>query len=135
MARVARPKKKPLRVLVCGSREYRDHDHVFAVLDAIHARTPIGVVINGGASGADSLGRNWAADRGVEWFTVHADWSLGPSAGPLRNQQMLELGDGPPDLVVAFPGNKGTADMVNRATLQLGAKKVFHAKPNGPLTP
>jgi hypothetical protein len=31
----------------------------------------------------------------------------------MRNQAMLDYGK--PDLVVAFPGGKGTADMVRRA--------------------
>lgn len=43
-----------------------------------------------------------------------ADWDgLGRKAGPIRNQRMLD--EGKPDLVVAFPGDKGTADMVRRA--------------------
>jgi YspA, cpYpsA-related SLOG family len=128
--------QKPLRVLVCGGRDYHRPEHVYDTLDAIHARTPIGEIITGGATGADSLGRNWAADRTVEWTTVRADWKThGDAAGPMRNQVMLDLPEGPPDLVVAFPGGNGTRDMVNRATLQLGAKKVFQAKPDGPLTP
>jgi hypothetical protein len=38
---------------------------------------------------------------------------FGRSGGPKRNQQMLE--EGKPDLVLAFPGGRGTADMVRRA--------------------
>lgn len=42
-----------------------------------------------------------------------ADWERnGRAAGPIRNRQML---DGKPDLVIAFPGGKGTADMVAEA--------------------
>lgn len=37
----------------------------------------------------------------------------GKAAGPIRNQLMLD--DFKPDLVVAFPGGKGTADMVKKA--------------------
>lgn len=37
----------------------------------------------------------------------------GKSAGPIRNQTMLD--DGKPDLVLAFPGGRGTADMVAKA--------------------
>ena len=45
---------------------------------------------------------------------IRLDWKkYGKKAGPLRNQQMLE--EGKPDLVVAFPGGNGTADMVRRA--------------------
>jgi hypothetical protein len=44
---------------------------------------------------------------------VMADWSIGRKAGPIRNQRMLD--EHAPDLVVAFPGGRGTADMVRRA--------------------
>jgi hypothetical protein len=43
-----------------------------------------------------------------------AEWeSLGRKAGPIRNQRMLT--EGKPALVVAFPGGKGTANMVAQA--------------------
>jgi hypothetical protein len=43
-----------------------------------------------------------------------ADWKgLGRKAGPIRHQQMLD--ESQPALVVAFPGGRGTADMVCRA--------------------
>jgi len=43
-----------------------------------------------------------------------ANWAeLGRKAGPIRNQQMLD--EGKPNLVVAFPGGRGTADIVRRA--------------------
>jgi hypothetical protein len=43
-----------------------------------------------------------------------ADWNThGRAAGPIRNQRMLD--EVKPELVVAFPGGRGTADMVRRA--------------------
>jgi hypothetical protein len=43
-----------------------------------------------------------------------AQWKKhGRAAGPIRNQRMLDKGK--PDLVVAFPGGRGTADMIRRA--------------------
>jgi len=46
--------------------------------------------------------------------TFDAEWHRhGKRAGPIRNQRMLE--EGQPDLIVAFPGGHGTADMVRRA--------------------
>ena len=43
-----------------------------------------------------------------------ADWKkYGKSAGCRRNALMLR--DGCPDFVVAFPGGRGTADMVKKA--------------------
>jgi hypothetical protein len=83
------------------------------VLDAALRSGPV-TIIQGGARGADKLAREWAEDRGVGCVTFRADWEKhGPSAGPIRNGQMLS--EGKPNLVLAFPGGRGTADMVQRA--------------------
>lgn len=92
---------------------YADAQFVFRVLDCIHARTPIDVIIHGAALGADAAGHVWAKKNGVKTVPFPANWDeYGKRAGPLRNQQMLDFG---PELVVAFPGGSGTADMVGRA--------------------
>lgn len=71
-------------------------------------------IIHGGASGADRIGDEWGA---VNWCIVHeypANWNkYGKSAGYIRNKQMLE--EGKPDLVIAFPGGRGTTNMINLA--------------------
>lgn len=104
-----------MRVLVCGGRDYNDRATIYRVLDEIHARTPVRCIIGGGATGADHIGAIWAFSRNIPDFVrFDADWKLyDKAAGPIRNQQMLD--EGKPDLVVAFPGGKGTADMVRRA--------------------
>lgn len=53
-----------MRVLVCGGRDFADSEYCFAVLSKLHARRPITVIIEGGATGADRLGeilgfRSW----------------------------------------------------------------------------
>jgi hypothetical protein len=71
-------------------------------------------VIAGGASGADTLAEEWAKAQAIPCNVYHADWAKHVrAAGPMRNQQMLD--EGRPTLVVAFPGGRGTADMVRRA--------------------
>lgn len=56
----------------------------------------------------------WATARGLQVQTYPADWKrLGRKAGPLRNQQMLD--EFKPELVLAFPGGRGTEDMMARA--------------------
>ena len=104
-----------MRVLVCGGREYRDIERVYLVLDGIHAETAITCIIEGGATGADYLACRWSAARRLDQHArFNADWTLyGKSAGPRRNQKMID--EGKPDLVVAFPGGRGTADMIRRA--------------------
>jgi aspartokinase-like uncharacterized kinase len=100
-------------VLVCGGRDFADRDKLFRELDAIYAENRITKLIHGGARGADSLAGLWAATRGVPYQVFPANWEEGKNAGPRRNQKMLT--EGKPDLVVAFPGGRGTADMVRRA--------------------
>lgn len=101
-----------MRVLVCGGRDYSDVSELYSVMDAL-PRDGL-VIINGGARGADRIAHNWAQDRGVETIVFPADWKrYGRSAGPLRNQRMLD--EGKPDCVMAFRGGRGTADMVRRA--------------------
>lgn len=103
-----------LRVLVCGGRDFEDRRLLICTLDALHRERGIGVVINGGAPGADTLAKNWALMRGIDVQTYAANWAEhGRAAGPKRNQRMID--EGKPDLVVAFAGGKGTADMVRRA--------------------
>ena len=103
-----------MRVLVCGGEDYADEARVRAVLDDLHAESPISCVIQGGAPGAGWLGKHWASLRGVAVQTYiprrHLD---GCAAGAKRNQAMIDYGK--PDVVVAFPGDRDTADVVQRA--------------------
>lgn len=99
-------------VLVCGGRDYRDHEKVFEVLDYIRANKGLDLLIHGDAWGADYLAAMWATRREVNALSVPAKWiTHGKKAGPIRNKEMLNL-KYHPDLVVAFPGGSGTANMV-----------------------
>lgn len=103
-----------MKILVCGGRDFRDEKLVMRILDAIHQETPITAIIEGGARGADELAYAWARARGLHNQSYPADWRQhGRAAGPMRNRQMLR--DGNPDMVVAFPGGRGTAHMVGLA--------------------
>jgi hypothetical protein len=103
-----------MRVLVCGGRNYGDYVFLSSILTNIHDTTPITLIIHGAANGADSLADRWAATHHVPVRAFPADWVRhGRAAGPLRNKKMLD--EGKPDVVVAFPGNKGTRNMVAQA--------------------
>lgn len=121
-------------VLVCGGRYYgvtkgsmgdevlarRQRVHFALHMDELHLKFgPFTHVIHGDASGADSLAKRWALRKGIKQTPYPAAWTvdgqLDRSAGPRRNQQMLT--EGKPQLVVAFPGNSGTADMTERARM------------------
>jgi len=104
-----------MRVLVCGGRDYSDEFAVFGALDALRRRHGRLTIIQGGAPGADALARKWASiQTSTHLINEPADWEAhGRAAGPIRNQRMLD--EHKPDLVLAFPGGRGTADMVRRA--------------------
>lgn len=106
-----------MRVLVCGGRDYNDWNRVVNVLSEYFPwELPEGdyLIIEGGALGADALARQFAEDYGIPFREFKADWnSFGRAAGPIRNTQMLV--EGKPDLVIAFPGGRGTANMVAQA--------------------
>ncbi len=102
------------RMIVCGGRDYADRAFVFETLDAVVANGAEVHIIQGGAEGADALAREWAQDRCVPFTTFPANWrKFGKRAGPIRNENMLAESD--PHVVVAFPGGKGTADMIRRS--------------------
>lgn len=103
-----------MRILVCGGRDFNDAEAVMRALDKLHAERGITLVIEGGATGADAGARHWASATGVDVRTFWADWqTYGRRAGPLRNARMID--EGRPDGVVAFPGGRGTDDMIRQA--------------------
>lgn len=103
-----------MRVIVCGGRNFRSPAQVFHGLDRIHSDTPITELMQGGATGADQFAKEWAVTKQIKRFVCKADWDKhGKAAGPIRNARMLEW---KPDLVIAFPGGRGTANMVKQAT-------------------
>lgn len=109
------------RVLVCGGRDFNNVPLIWKTLDAIQAERKIRCVIDGASDdvtgpyvGADYWGHQWACARDKSTARFHADWKrLGKPAGPIRNTRMIE--EGKPDLVIAFRGGKGTANMVAQA--------------------
>ncbi|MET3481494.1 DUF2493 domain-containing protein [Methylobacterium sp. 1973] len=104
---------------------------LFAALAKFDSLRGIQLVIHGAASGADGMAAEWAADNGIEVRAFPADWQdtshpdariktlpngrrYDANAGPRRNRRMLR--EGQPDVVIAFKGGKGTADMIAAAT-------------------
>lgn len=115
-----------MRLVVTGGRNYSDTTRVFAVLDELHTRQPISVLIEGEAAGLDVRARVWATRKGVAVEPYPTDWNdinhpkaviryrrdgktYDVTAGLRRNQQMID--EGKPDYGLVFPGGTGTADM------------------------
>ena len=107
-----------MRALVCGGRNFgeKEPERLWGLQCLSKARRELGItaIIEGGAPGADAGARIFADMAGIPVTTFKADWyTHGKAAGPIRNQRMID--EGKPDVVLAFPGGKGTADMIRRA--------------------
>lgn len=102
-----------MKVLVCGGRDYSNYNYLEKVLDGLFAERPFFILIHGNARGADKMAGLWAKRNGVQEVVCPANWDyFSVGAGPIRNEAMLKL---EPDLVVAFPGGSGTANMISKA--------------------
>jgi hypothetical protein len=102
------------RIIVCGSRDWRDYETIRRVLDdLLDTRGPFTLVHGACPTGADSIARAWGV--GLVPVEAHpADWQgKGNAAGPERNEAMAELGA---DLLLAFwdGRSRGTQDMIRR---------------------
>lgn len=74
-------------IIVTGSRDYTNENLLHMALKYTNAD----LILQGGASGADSIARNWAERNQTPCITYSADWkAYGRSAGPIRNAQMLD---------------------------------------------
>ncbi len=104
-----------LRVLVCGGRDVQDAELIESTLERLRAaRGPFDCLILGGARGVDRIAGKWARKNGVlEWDFLPEWHRAGTHDGAVRNQRMIA--EALPELVIAFPGGNGTADMVERA--------------------
>ena len=100
-----------MKILIAGGRDFDDEELMASTLGGVPRDT---IIISGTARGADQMGERWAEARGMTVERYPADWDKhGKAAGHIRNQQMLD--EGKPDLVVVFPGGKGSQSMVLKA--------------------
>ena len=106
--------------LICGGRDFSDQalfDQVMSDIIGMYGMPR--KVVHGDALGADQMAAAWANRHAIEVCAVPADWQAhGRAAGPIRNEEMLTKQR--PRRVIAFPGGRGTADMVERARKRKG---------------
>jgi len=120
---------KDIRIIIAGSRNFSDSNLLFEKMGIFTRNLPmfdIGVVC-GEASGADSLGKQWAESNGIPVASFLADWSnleapgavirtshtgkrYNARAGHDRNEEMAKFGT---HLVVFWDGSSpGTKNMI-----------------------
>ena len=119
-----------MKVLICGSRNWKEEDVIpeYRIETYIKALPPDTVIIHGGGRGADKIADRIARERGHTVIEFKANWMLyREKAGPIRNREMLSA---KPDKVVAFHedivNSKGTKDMIEVARKAMIPVEVFN---------
>jgi hypothetical protein len=117
------------RILICGDRNWTDRVMIWDAL--VDAGADV-IVIEGEASGADTIAREIAYEMDMQVLPYPAEWKrYGKAAGPIRNRRMLE--EGKPDEVWAFHDDlgrsRGTRNMIAQARQAGVPVKVFSLRP------
>ena len=104
------------RMIVAGGRDYSNQNivnyYIDRVKDVCDSRGLNLVIVCGMATGADTLGRNYAISNGLEVLEFPADWNkYGKSAGYIRNKEMGDVAD---SAIVFWDGrSKGSKFMID----------------------
>lgn len=113
-----------INLIVTGSRENLTAIQMMIVRNMMERIFDAGrvdqLIIGDCPTGVDAFVVQWAADNQIKPKVFEANWKrLGKSAGPKRNQQMIDFAkrSGVPSFCVGFPGkkSKGTWDCLSRA--------------------
>ena len=127
-----------LRIIIAGSRKFNDFILLIRTLnDYITGLIDSGVIdlknnklfdyiefISGTANGADKLGEQYADYCNCNVIKFPADWSLGKSAGYIRNKAMAEYAAQETGVLFAFwdgesRGTKHMIDLANKYGLEV----------------
>ena len=104
-----------LKVIIAGGRDFADYDKLRDACDdhLINAEEDIEIV-SGGAKGVDSLGEQYASEKGFEVKKFIPNWKeYGRAAGVVRNAEMADYSD----MLIAFwdGESRGTKNMIENA--------------------
>ncbi len=102
----------PLRVFVCGGRDFRDAETLRRVLDAVQRSTGLAVLLEGGDR-AGLFAAEWAVERSIPVLTIrslHRDADVRDRG--VRVGRIVE--EGKPDLAIGFAGGRRTEDLLEQ---------------------
>lgn len=122
---------EPIRLVICGSRDIRDHEYFTAACDEYLQRLDLAqnpIILSGMAQGVDRMAVKYAEDNNYELVEHPANWKdftepclrrrnnrgeYNALAGHNRNQRMCD--DCTHVLGIHRPNSPGTLDMLRRA--------------------
>jgi len=97
-----------MKVGVIGSRTITDYSLVSNKLNILNDYLRITNIVSGGASGIDTIGRNYAINNNINLIEFLADWdNVGKAAGFIRNYDIVKNSE----LVLAFITDKSIGTM------------------------
>ena len=102
-----------MKVIIAGSRNFNDYNLLKSSCDNLLTQFTNIEIVSGTARGADKLGERYAREKGYSIKEFPANWSLGKSAGYIRNDEMAQYAD----MLIAFwdGTSKGTKHMIDLA--------------------
>lgn len=106
-------------LIVAGGRDFHDFElatlEIDKLLQEILDEGDTITIVEGGAKGADRLGRRYATELGIPFITMNADWNEhGRAAGSIRNGKMADIAT---DLIAFWDGSsRGTENMIQQAS-------------------
>jgi predicted Rossmann fold nucleotide-binding protein DprA/Smf involved in DNA uptake len=106
------PKRLKMKLAVIGSRTFTNK--VLLEKTLARVKTPISLLISGGAIGADTLAKEWAEENGIPTKIYKPDYDKYGKRAPLeRNTIIVEAAD----CVLVFHDGKsnGTLDALRKA--------------------
>lgn len=102
-----------MKASVTGGRDYHLSANDIEWLAITLKEKDVAILIHGDCRGVDREAAAVARAIGIDPDPHPAKWKeIGKrSAGPIRNQEMINIAD----LLIAFPGEEGTADCIAKA--------------------
>ena len=79
------------KLIVAGSRNFNNYDFLKEKLDYLLMNINDEIeIVSGRAKGADLFGEAYAKERGYKIAKFPADWTIGKTAGFIRNEDMAK---------------------------------------------
>lgn len=114
-----------MKLAIVGSRTFENYDLVCAEVAKIQETQKVDLIVSGGAKGADTLAKKFAALHKIPLMEFCPDYDRYGRGAPLQRNTLIVKNS---DIVLAFvaASSKGTWDTIRKA--QAAGKRVIIVK-------
>lgn len=100
------------KLIVAGSRDFNNYQFLREKLDHLLQNVKEDIeIVSGRAKGADMFGEAYANERGYKIAKFPADWTIGKTAGFIRNEDMAKYANA--CVVFWLNNSRGTKHMID----------------------